>query len=252
MIALITPTGARLNQFNLCAKWMKHQTYPGIVLWVIIDDANPVTTNLVTETFRNKWIIEKIYPKPSWQGQNTQARNIKSGIDFIKKNYQDGSIDTIFIIEDDDYYKPEYLQSMMNQFNDFSLLGETHTIYYNVQWRMYVVNNNMHHASLFQTAFRWDAIPVFESCFSHKFIDAAFWKISKNKHLIVGAPLSVGIKGMPGRGGIGAGHQASMYMSKDIELRYLIKIIGEDAKLYTGYYRYHSQPQRPLFVTKRR
>lgn len=48
MIVLITPTGARKNQFELCMRWMLRQTYQGNVVWIIVDDPVPVTAVPVT------------------------------------------------------------------------------------------------------------------------------------------------------------------------------------------------------------
>lgn len=238
MIVLITPTGARQDQFKLCARFMKRQTYSGDVIWIIIDDAHPKTTDNVQEDFREKWTVLKLYPTPRWTGQNTQARNIKAGIDFVKKNIPYHLIEAIFIIEDDDYYRDIYLERMMANKKTYFAFGEVKTIYYNVQWRRYNHNNNLQHSSLFQTAFTTDIIPVFETCFGHKFIDAAFWMKAPNKNLFFENYLAIGIKGMPGRGGIGAGHKLSMATNVDIQLKYLNKLIGKkDADLYIKFYR---------------
>jgi len=252
MIVLITPTGARKDQFELCITWMKNQIYDGEVLWIIIDDAIPVTTDSVTEDFRGKWIIKKIYPTPKWTGQNTQSRNIKAGIDLMKSSFDLKNIEAIFIIEDDDYYKPVYLDRMMLWKRDYMVWGETNTIYYNVVHRKFLFCNNKAHASLFQTAFTVNALPRFEANLKHKFIDAGFWTGAPNKNLFFDNYLSVGIKGMPGRGGIGSGHTWLSSMQSDTGLIYLTKIIGEnDRKQYERYYRGSSQPQHDI-LTKRR
>lgn len=82
---------------------MKEQTYTGTVIWMIVDDGDPVTTDFITDDFREGWTIQKIYPKPVWQkGQNTQGRNLAAGIREIKKL----DPELIFIVEDDDYYSP--------------------------------------------------------------------------------------------------------------------------------------------------
>ena len=249
MIALITPTGARKGQFELCKQWMKHQTYTGEVVWIVVDDGVPITID--NGVFRKDWTIVKIYPRPEWNGNNTQARNIKVGVDWIKSNYREHTIEAIFIIEDDDYYKPIYLERMMSRLGNYSLLGETNTIYYNVQWRRYVTNPNLHHASLFQTAFTWDAIPLMKASYSDKFIDAKLWHLCRNKFLFFENFLSLGIKGMPGRGGIGAGHTLAMTMANDLGMNFLRKHIGNDAKFYEKYYRDRGIAQHGRFVTKR-
>lgn len=245
MIFLVTPTGARKDQFALCAKWMRRQTYSEEVIWVIIDDAYPFTTDLVGEGFKDKWTIVRINPTPLWAGQNTQSRNIKAGIDFIKENYKRDQVSAIFIIEDDDFYKPQYLQRMMELKGTFDIWGETNTIYYNVNCRRYADNNNRLHASLFQTAFTYDMISVLESCYENKFIDCVLWAVIKNRFLFHDGTLAIGMKGMPGRGGIGAGHSKAMSMLNDVNFSYLNSMIGEDHKEYERFY--GDQPLRPLF-----
>jgi hypothetical protein len=238
MIALITMTGARAYQFNICQQLMKRQTYTGKVVWIIVDDAIPVSTDVVKSDFREGWDIIKVYPKPSWtMGQNTQARNVASGIQTLVNSYPKEEIEAIFIIEDDDYYRPVYLERMMANFEGVDLLGEMKTIYYNVQWRRYITNNNTVHASLFQTAFKYDVIPVLQDCLPHKFIDCILWAKVKNRHLFYERDLAVGMKGMPGRGGIGAGHSKAMNMRDDMNMNYLKMLIGEDYRLYESFYR---------------
>jgi hypothetical protein len=244
-IFLVTPTGARKDQFALCAKWMQRQTYSGEVVWIIVDDAYPYTTDNVGEGFKDKWTIVRIHPSPLWAGENTQSRNIKAGIDFIKETYPKEQVSAIFIIEDDDYYKPHYLQRMMDLKGTFDLWGETNTIYYNVNYRRFADNNNKAHASLFQTAFTYDAIPVLEGSYNNRFIDCVFWANVRNRFLFYDNTLAIGIKGMPGRGGIGAGHTKAMGMISDISLVNLHAMIGEDYKEYERYY--NDQPITPLF-----
>jgi hypothetical protein len=237
MLALITPTGCRRDQINICAKLMKAQTYQGKVLWIIVDDGLPLTTELIPDNFRDNWTIVKIYPQPFWEpGQNTQGRNIAAGINYLKANYTGKDIEGIFIIEDDDYYKPVYLERMVAYLPFGDIIGETKTIYYNVQWRRHCDNNNQTHASLFQTAFKWDVIPVLESTYETRFIDCVLWRDAPNKHLFYENHLSIGIKGMPGRQGIGVGHTRIKGMLPDIAMEYLKNMIGNDFQNYTKFY----------------
>jgi hypothetical protein len=251
MIALITPTGARKDQFLLCAKWMKRQDYTGKVLWIIVDDALPLTTNIVQPEFKENWEIIKVYPRPVWNGENTQGRNIKAGIDALMTSEHYAEIKSIFIIEDDDYYKENYLTEMTKRLGLYYLIGETNTIYYNVHWRQHCDNNNRQHASLFQTAFTKELLPLFINCLNNKFIDFVFWNKASNKLLFQAGTLAVGIKGMPGRGGIGAGHKRTMAFLQDPNLTYLKNLIGnDDAMEYERYYSNNSQPQHGLLFTK--
>jgi hypothetical protein len=230
---------------------MKRQTYTGKVVWIIVDDSLPRSTDIVTADFRPDWTIIKIYPMPLWTtGQNTQARNITAGINILA-NYKREEIEAIFIIEDDDYYRPRYLERMMANFSSYHLIGERNTIYYNVQWRRYITNPNTIHASLFQTAFKYDVIDIFKQCIPNKFMDCVFWSKVPNKHLFYENDLAIGMKGMPGRGGIGAGHTRAMNMREDPNMNYLRSLIGEDANVYVTYYQAHIAERIPLFAKRR-
>jgi len=237
-IALITPTGCRPAQFDLCKLFMQRQTYQGEVCWIIVDDCIPVTTNSVQENFRENWTIIKVYPAPPWRpGLNTQGRNISVGLNTLLANYNTKDIEGIFIIEDDDYYKSVYLERMIPRLKGVQAAGERNTIYYNVYYRTYFTHANTGHSSLFQTAFTVSALQIFGRCCSEAFIDMSFWTQLTNVKLFNDNNLSIGIKGMPGRYGIGAGHTRLRNMPKDNEWHYLVSLIGiEDVKLYTRFY----------------
>jgi hypothetical protein len=249
MIALITPTGGRSIQIGLCSQWMRSQTYQGEVVWIIIDDCIPRTSDIIPENFRDNWTIIKYHPEPSWQpGQNTQGRNLSAGIQVLQAMYKPEEIKCIFIIEDDDYYRPIYLERMMANLNNYYLIGERNTVYYNVYHRRYVTNPNTAHASLFQTAFTPNVIPEFMSCLTDKFIDCVFWPKVQNRNLFYEHDLAVGMKGIGGRYGIGAGHSKAMSMNADINLTYLKRLIGEtDANIYGMYYGNQPITVNPFF-----
>jgi len=260
MIALITPTGARQNQISLCTYFMQRQTYQGDVVWIIVDDCFPRTTDGITTDFKANWSILKVYPYPVWrQGMNTQARNITAGLDCLFANYQEKDIEAIFIIEDDDFYKPQYLERMMARFGEYRVLGEMNTVYYNVYYRNYFVNRNTSHVSLFQLAIKPDLVGLFRTVFAERFIDFKFYeKLHAQEFVRRGEVgffnennLAIGIKGMHGRAGIGAGHGKLMNMLPDPHMNWLrTQITIEDARLYEGYYGNNGQSQHLLF-TKR-
>jgi len=227
-IVLITPTGARPEQFEICAGLMKAQDYKDKVLWIIVDDAEPITTDNVQIDFRENWAIKKIYPHPVWEpGQNTQGRNLAAGINEAKKH----KVDAIFIIEDDDYYKPCYLRLMTEKLKGYDIAGEMNTIYYNVKLRRWIENKNDVWSSLFQTCFTPKVIPIFEKLYGEKFIDFVLFRQVKKVNLF-DEKWSIGIKGQNGRAGIGAGHQWLNHMAPDPELKKLKELIGNDVKYY--------------------
>lgn len=244
MIALITPTGARPKQMRLCAKWMSKQTYAGEVLWVIVDDAEVLTAvDHVNSLFRENWNIVHVFPEnPKWiPGLNTQARNLREGIAEVMK-YE--SVTSIFIIEDDDYYCPTYLEEMLAAWRpEKDLVGQQGTIYYHVGNKQSYLFPVGGHVSLFRTAFRPSLIRTLLPLLAPgcKYIDKNFWKTvdpaKKQFMTFEEKQLSIGIKGMGGRNGIGVGHALRKGHSvKGLQIKPSLKtLIGEDAQYYETY-----------------
>lgn len=207
MIALITPTGARPRQIVHCAQYMKAQKYTGKVLWVIVDDADPITTDFIGWDFRHGWEIVKIYPRPLWRpGLNTQNRNLREAVQYVQTRED---VEAVFIIEDDDWYSPVYIQKMLPLLDGYDVGGETKTIYYNVTEHVKKENHNIYHASLFQTVIHPRALDVFLKTLDEygKYIDINFFRKALKINLSPGPYLSIGIKGLEGRPGIGMGHK---------------------------------------------
>jgi hypothetical protein len=232
-IAIITPTGGRPKQIQLCAEFMHRQDYEGKVLWVIVDDVLPVTTKFISNEFRDNWKVLKIYPQKKWMpGLNTQASNLLKGIDIIAFF----EVDYVFIIEDDDYYSPQYLSVMMEKLKGCDVAGQMYTIYYDVVNRGWMRNGNVGHASLFQVAFRLSVLDTFKAICTqkNKFIDMSFFRAINHRkvNLFDGQDLAIGIKGLPGRAGIGMGHRMDVKMTSDVNFEKLKELIGEDYKYY--------------------
>jgi glycosyltransferase involved in cell wall biosynthesis len=195
-ISLVTPTGGRPEAFKLCEYWISQQTVQPDE-WIVVDDY-PISTN----TNMNQKVIRR---EPFWKNQEmTLPINLAEGI-------MASSGDVIFVIEDDDWYSPNYIESMMNKIQNFDLIGEGLTKYYNIRNKFYYTHNNLDHAGLFQTAFKKEVskelIKLVLSNKNEKYIDILIWKFVHNKKMFVSkSPLSVGIKGLPGRMGIGYFH----------------------------------------------
>lgn len=217
MISILTPTGDRLLAFALCEGWMLAQDYDGDVQWVIVDDG-------VTETpvsFERKgWTIDRLRLQPQ-PGTNTQARNMLAGLEHCRG-------DAVLVIEDDDFYSPGYVAKQVERLAQSELVGEMHARYYNLANRTYHVHRNERHASLCQTAVRDTARLALEAACKtpgKQFIDLALWRNYPGQ--LFDTALAVGIKGLPGRGGIGKGHH--MEATRDPRGDKLREWVGKDA-----------------------
>jgi hypothetical protein len=147
--------------------------------------------------------------------------------------------DKIIIIEDDDWYHPEYIEKMSGYLDTYALAGEGGAQYYNVNNHRYIIHENYEHASLCQTGFTRAIVPqIMTLCqmqSKQKFLDIHIWKLKCFKTTMPRIPICVGIKGMPGRGGIGYGHRDTMGEADTEPYLQLKKWIGlPDADIYVN------------------
>jgi hypothetical protein len=225
MLTLLTATGARPQAWALCERLMQRQVYAGRVHWVIVDDgetAQPITFS------REGWSLEVLRPQPFWRaGQNTQARNLMAGLSRI------GADARVLVIEDDDWYAPDWLAHAAAQLDRAELVGEGRARYYNVATRIGRQLSNAGHASLCSTALRGRALALLRDvALTHpKFIDLELWK-RHGRGIVFDGHRVVGIKGLPGRGGIGMGHRAEFRGTADACGGLLQEWVGADAELY--------------------
>jgi len=198
---LITPTGERPEAFVRCVEYMKAQDCLGPVKWVIVDDGRK---RLHTPSDMGDWEVIHLRPQPFWEsGQNTQARNIVVGLEEVEE------FDNVLIIEDDDYYAPWWIRKCRSWLNNHELVGEAPSLYRHLngaEKRM----NNKNHASLCSTGLRGGAIDTLRRTLirTPKVIDVNLWRNhgTRNKKIYSYRGGVIGIKGYPGRPGIGVGH----------------------------------------------
>jgi hypothetical protein len=225
MLTLLTATGARPEAWAICERLMVAQDYAGPVHWIIVDDGpepQPVTFA------REGWTLEVIRREPYWQpGQNTQAKNLLAGLRRVPASAR------LVVIEDDDCYSADWLSTVGRELAKAELVGECRARYYNISTKRARQLSNSQHASLCSTAMRGSAIETFRwACDrQEKFIDLVLWRKHRSRYLFTGNRV-VGIKGMPGRGGIGMGHAQDFAGTMDADGRILRQWLGDNARFY--------------------
>ena len=225
MLTLLTATGARLHAWALCERWMAAQDYAGPVHWLVVDDGQepqPITFQ------REKWTLNVIRPRRLWTpGRNSQAENMLHGLSHCSAS------DRVVVIEDDDYYSPDWLSHVTQQLDHAQLVGESMARYYNIATRQGRQLENSAHASLCCTAVRGRAVDALrKACQTNrKFIDINLWRKFPDRHLFGGDRVT-GIKGLPGRGGIGSGHKPGFRGTHDVDGSLLREWIGKDSEAY--------------------
>ncbi len=205
MITAITCTGDRPQAFSLVQKWMIGQTVRPDE-WIVVDDGkNPMPFDWVTRRD----------PQPD-DPQHTMLLNLKTALPLVRGEY-------VFFIEDDEYYAPTYIEQMLERLKNFELVGIGRSKYYHVPTRGYKQHQNMDHASLAQTACRKSFLTTINSLLDgDSFLDIRIWKAGSGLifHDDKGS-LYCGMKGMPGREGIGYGHKRKPYAYIDQDLSVL-------------------------------
>lgn len=227
MLTLLTPTGARPKAFAFCEKMMQAQDYDGPVRWVIVDDGEEEQE---VKFCREGWELCIIRPGYRWRsGLNTQAANLASGLAEISHS------ERVAVIEDDDCYLPGYLSAVNEWFSKADLVGESLARYYHVPRAVYREMDNKTHASLCSTAMQGTALQAFrdEVMRSHKFIDIELWKNYQGSKKLFRTHHVVGMKGLPGRDGIGAGHRMDGFRDSSREI--LEAWVGEYAFDYLAF-----------------
>ena len=233
-ITLITATGGRPKSFKLCVEYVRRFHRSEVpIQWLIVDDVHQddySVTGCMKQDFEG---IECLFIKPRhhWRpGLNTLALNINAAISHVK-------YDSVMFIEDDDWYAPEYMKYQYKQLKTANVAGLTPSRYYHIPARQYRVMPNSNHASLCQTAVRSSVLSLLnEICEqSSEFIDIRLWGMFNGIKMIDSRLYCVGIKGMPGRPGIGIGHNPSRNRNdwkSDQDLTVLRSWIGNDVSLY--------------------
>lgn len=225
-LSIIIATGMRPQAYALCERWIKRQTLQPDEI-IVIDDGE-----IPTEITLDATIIR---PEKKWHlGENTQKRNLIIGL-------QEAKGEVILILEDDDYYAENFIEVLYTELNNprykFQVVGEANSRYYHLKQKKWKILKNRNFSTFSQTIFRRSVIPDLKKVLEtrdSKF-DSGFWKESTvPRYLIPTTTLTVGMKGLPGRPGLGIGHNAedSNWQQDTNNLDYLYKWIGEDFQAY--------------------
>ncbi len=247
-VTVITCTGDRPEAFALCRKWIEHQTVQSFQ-WIVVDDGKTKMKGIPDNCDYVRRAPKKNDPK------HTLLLNLKEGLKRVKG-------DRVLFFEDDEYYAPGYIEAMCNRLWDYEVVGIGRSKYYHLRggWS---IDHNLNHASLAETGFRASFIDkVLSLCDGRDmFLDIRLWKIlngdiapkcdahdmterervTRDRRGMIFDDyekcLYVGIKGMPGRPGIGTGGHKFGGYTVDADFSTLKKWIGEDVQYYEQYMR---------------
>ena len=137
---------------------------------------------------------------------NTQIACMNAGLDRVPEDA------TLLILEDDDAYLPDYISTMLNAMAFSELVGERDARYYNVATGKWRILKGKFHSSLASTACRGEALQVLKFLCGggmRRMLDVTLWKTFQGEKKLLSDHNVIGIKGLPGRAGIGVGHRSN-------------------------------------------
>jgi len=244
---VITCTGDRPEALKLCNHYMQRQGHQDFT-WIVADDS---ANSIPEKPKRCDTFLLRKFEKP---GGHSLLGNLRFALMHILQAPGPDPDDLVLIVEDDDWYHAGYIGMMQHYARvlppEIVLFGESHTRYYNVRWRTYRHNDNAEWASLCATCFKASFIPDMLKIAQNAdpdrpFIDViAFTENAERAHLFL-TDFVCGIKGMPGRTGIGHGHtEACKRLKRDPWLETLRDWTGPDCERYRDFY--HSEELKDI------
>jgi len=220
-LSLVTCTADHPVAFALCERWMKRQTFRGSVEWIVSDGGvEPADCTAGQVHLRNP---------PHADPKRNFLTNLAAGL-------RRATSDRILLIEHDDWYGPDWLLTAYDLLESHELIGESRAKYYHVGNGRHRICANHAHASLCQTGmFRstleW-ILPQLPG-FGSTFVDLHLWKHAPaDRCLLPESKHVVGIKGLPGKAGIGMGHRPKDHWPVDADGAVLREWVGDDADVY--------------------
>lgn len=230
-ISIITCTGHRPEAFALCQKYIEGQTSTFPIQWIIVSDQNDFPK---VKTTQPNIRVEQYKAPKEWDPEseyNTHRGNMELALSKVNGQY-------IYIMEDDDYYAPTYLNTMMQALTMTEAVTMVRSKYFHIGLPGYKELHNTVHGSLANTAISKWALPRLIKAVNsgHLYFDGVFWEEhlkAKRPHIFIGnSNISVGIKGMTGRVGITPSHRDLRDYLIDPTLSKLKEWIGESYQPY--------------------
>jgi hypothetical protein len=232
----VTPTRDRPECFALAERWMARQ-YEKDFAWIVVDDGDEPARLTMGQTHVRR--------NPSG-ARCTLPENVLAGLAEANKIHAR----FILFVEDDDWYSARYVRYMLQHLRRAGVVGEMRRKYYHVPTRGIHSSYNRKHAALASTGVRGDAFHLIKRACERAikakspYVDMFLWGVydpieprwkrvqdmekGKGKKMFSCRTLSVGLKGMPGRGGLGTGHDDAPYKEFDRDTYTLRKWVGDE------------------------
>lgn len=223
-VSVITPTADQPTGMALAERYMRRQTMQPYE-WIVSDDGIRHAQLTMGQTHIKRKRVD--------EGGASLASNVLSALNLVTG-------DVVLIWEHDDWYSKDHISNMIQRLANHKAAGSISQRYYNVRTRQWVTFRN-YGSSLCNTAFTADLIPKMQTaamrCRAERSycLDRYFWdSIPDSLKNIDDSETVIGMKGLPGRAGLGIGHRPSGRhpWKNDADLHKLKELIGDDSAEY--------------------
>lgn len=220
-LTLLTCTADQSVGMALCEHFMQAQTlWPHLRLqWIVVDDGDvPARLTLGQQHVRRD-------REPGCTGAQSLCRNLMAGLPLVEAQ-------AVAFIEHDDFYRQDYLENLATHASR-KICGASTRYYYNLANRRYKLVDDGAPA-LCQMMLHQSQIPLLTDIVGHMLrmnwwgIDRALWFAhAEVDRTFIPSSAVVGIKGLPGRPGIGYGHRPNAGWDQDDDnLSVLSSLVG--------------------------
>ncbi len=227
-ISVVTPTADQPLGIRLAELYMQRQTIQPYE-WIVADDGEQHAVLTLNQTHIK---LERIY-----SGGQSLANNLLTGL-------TDATGDVIVIWEHDDWYAPNHLETCLKYLAKADVVGADLQRYYNLPYKKHITMLNKGSA-LCNTALSTDLLEMLKDAALSAFdsqsygIDRLFWdSVPKVRQKIHQDYTVVGMKGLPGRPGLGMGHRPQVSKDRrwchDPGYVQLKAWVGDDSQQYLG------------------
>jgi len=223
-VALFTPTRGRPRSFALVEHCIKKQTYKGDYIWVVVNDGD--------EGYNYKCGQEVICRRRRPRELHSLCSNT---LKFFEE--MEDQVDAVVVLEDDDWYSPTYLESLVEALEKEPLVGFAPERYWNLKYQGYREFRNRGHCSFGASAFTKELFEVVRvlAHVGKPILDLPLWRSWSGGKKILDNEVKgeewqmqhVGLKATPGTLGIASGHKTPGVLDEDHGI--LRNWIGKDS-----------------------
>ena len=213
--------------------------------WLVVDDGEEPCEPLLRDSLCHQIDYIKL-PHDNIRGMDSLRRNLVRALKGILE-YR-CTPDTIVFFLEDDWLRADWYRDALQTFEDHEhlmLLGETQTRYYHVGTRRHHTFRPNGRSALSCTAMRYNHSLIqwlIDRAESDRTImlDDRLWNKGPlqdhEKLLHPESVYNVGIKGLPGKPGLGMGHRLDAKHPADTDMSLLRQWIGDDVEHFAPYF----------------